>query len=95
MSLAIDTNKVEQVLLADGWHPVWWPDVSSFSIDSYEFTQTYETFDGKVKELDILMGGQCEGIVSTGFSFIENDETHGKVITGPLTSVLALRMNYE
>jgi hypothetical protein len=34
MSLAIDTDDVQAVLLADGWHRV---EVQSFDLDAYEY----------------------------------------------------------
>lgn len=38
MSLAVDVDRVAQVLLADGWHTVDFNEgVSSFDLDAYEF----------------------------------------------------------
>jgi hypothetical protein len=39
MSLAINVDRVEAVLLADGWHEVSLNDesVSSFTLDAYDF----------------------------------------------------------
>ena len=76
MSLAIDTNDVAAVLLADGWHNVT---DQSFDLDSYEYLTPY----GDV----LLGGGACEGVPSTGFAFITDG---GRRIKGPLTSLLAI-----
>ncbi len=61
MSLAIDPEKVVEVLLADGWHRVL-----EFHVDAYEFV------DG---DDFVLHGGGRGGICSAGFSFRESDET--------------------
>ena len=103
MSLAIDTNRVTAVLLADGWHQVaklrdW---ESSFDIDSYEFVQTPEPYDAQ-QDYErvgpdefrrrhtrlVVGGGRAEGVTSYGFTFTTNS---GDVISGPLTAVLAVR----
>lgn len=81
MSLAVNPNKIEYALLPDGWHSV----VSgSFDIDSYEYV------DG---DFVLLGGGRCEGVPSTGFSFVEyaEDERRSFRISGPLTALLAVR----
>ena len=78
MSLAIDTAKVVEVLLADRWHAVL---KDSFVIDSYEFVE-----DGKT----IVSGGQDSLVTSIGFTFAEADRG-GHAMSGPLTSVLAVK----
>lgn len=77
MSLYINADMVTEVLLADGWHTVA---DDSFTIDAYEFHWNDQL---------LLRGGQVDGVPSTGFAF--TDEHKGDVITGPLTSVLAVR----
>ena len=67
MSLAIDSEEVEAVLLADGWHEVY---RSSFELDLYQFVHG-------------------EGGLP-GFTF-ETVETRPAMVSGPLTSVLAVR----
>lgn len=76
MSLYIDVNKVEQVLLADGWHVVV---DKSFAMDSYEYH--YEDFT--------TLGGGQSGICATGFEFWEDGMDC--LIAGPMTSILAVR----
>lgn len=74
MSLAIDTNTITRVLLADGWHTVL---NNSFDIDSYEYLW---------QDRPVLVGGQDNHIAAAGFTFLSSD---GR-ISGPLTSVLAV-----
>jgi hypothetical protein len=96
MSLLIDPGSVEAVLLADGWHTCdKAPDghagteISTFYLDAYEYGTEYET-PGKQK-LALHHGGGQSGICATGFSFCEG----GAYISGPLTSVLAVRHMVE
>ncbi len=77
MSLAIDVNAVERVLLADGWHDVI---NESFDTDAYEFIEMDD------KESRILHGGGNSGVCATGFRFQEKDHW----VMGPLTAVLAV-----
>jgi hypothetical protein len=78
MSLAIDIDDVTEVLLADGWHTVA---NTSFDIDSYEFVSQ----DGR----GVLLGGGREPLIpSRGFRFADAD---GGCLTGPLSSILALK----
>ena len=75
MSLNIDIDDINEVLLADGWYSVH---DQSFVLDSYEY----------MWQGDAVHGGGESGICSTGFSFkVDN----GTKITGPLTAVLAVR----
>lgn len=77
MSLSIDTDKVTHVLLTDGiWHKVIG---KTFDLDSYEYLDRGHC---------ILQGGMVEGVVSTGFTFREDEDT---VISGPLTALHAVR----
>jgi len=77
MSLAIDPDKVEAVLLADGWH-----EITYFSLDSYEFVEPGESGGSFV-----LHGGGQSGVCATGFVFREGSFAY----YGPLTAILAVR----
>lgn len=86
MSLAIDVNKVEEVLLADGWHRV----VSdTFELDSYE----YVSASGPTQ----FAGGQEAAISGMGFTFTEQLPAGAQAmgrrtkIKGPLSAILAVR----
>ena len=76
MSLAIDVDRVEQVLLADGWHQV---EGKSFALDAYEFIH-----DGR----EVLAGGRPSLTPSTGATWRESD---GSVLACPVTMVLAVK----
>jgi len=68
MSLAIKTDKIEKVLLADGvWYPV---KKGTFYIDSYEFIEEYE--DGSI--YTVLGGGQSSHVPAIGVAFISTRE---------------------
>lgn len=82
MSLAIDVDRVTDVLLSDGWHHV---EDFSFSLDSYEYVWGKESTPGNVF---VLHGGGANGITATGFSFKEKGQTY---TAGPLTAVQAVR----
>lgn len=88
MSLAIDTDKVVGVLLADGWHGVA---AKSFDIDSYEFLYYHNPSDPS----DFMMshGGGQSGVCASGFMFTETYEgtSGGAKVYGPLTAILAVR----
>lgn len=75
MSLAIETDAVTDVLLADGWHKVR---RKSFDLDSFEFLHAGDT----------IHGGGASGVCATGFSF---EDDRGARICGPLTAVLAVK----
>ena len=76
MSLAIDCDAVEAVLLADGWHGVV---NHSFAIVAYEFV-----WQGEV----VLGVGQIKGLPANGAQWVEEN---GDTVTCPLTAVLAIR----
>jgi hypothetical protein len=85
MSLLIDPTRVAAVLLADGWHRVSIDPATGrgFEIDAYEY--------GDPLGDEVIHGGGAGGICSVGFRFTE-EETGGLVVlSGPLTSVLAVR----
>lgn len=90
MSLAIDVDKIFEVLLADGWHKVTWNKgrrwnkdsekydevwVSSFGYDAYE----YEYQDHSVQDSKNS---------STGFEFWEGNAR----ICGPMLAILAVKV---
>lgn len=79
MSLAIETDDIIEVLLADGWYTV---DNESFGIDAYEYM-----WQAGMGDTPMLAGGQSEHITSAGFSFTAGDY----IISGPLTAVLAVK----
>jgi len=104
MSLAIDIDKVASVLLLDHkWYPVI---DKSFVLDAYEFLW-YSSKDARKKEeADLVHGGGVSGICATGFSFktfrkpigdeiLTCDEENYFFISGPLTSILAVRTEME
>ncbi len=72
MSLNIEPDRVEEVLLADGWHAVA---RRTFALDAYEFVDGDEVLHG----------------AGTGFSFVEDIDPGQVIVSGPLTSVLAVR----
>lgn len=78
MSLLIDIDRVESVLLEDGWHDVL---DGTFNLDSYEYVEGEQL---------ILGGGQVQGVPSTGFAF--DTELRGKRVRlrGPVTAILAV-----
>ena len=78
MSLAIDTGKVVEVLLGDRWHAVV---NGTFVVGSYEFVEGGKT---------VFSGGQDPLVTSMAFTFAEADRG-GHTMTGPLTSVLAVK----
>jgi hypothetical protein len=82
MSLAIDVDRVNSVLLADGWHEVA---ETSFDLDSYEYL-SYE--GGPHEDPMVLHGGGHSGVCATGFAFKES--ATGRFIAGPLTAIHAV-----
>lgn len=76
MSLSIDVDKVLEVLLGDGWHLV---ENKSFAIDSYEFM-----WEAGMGDTPMHSGGP-------GFTFEELDDDGLFEVSGPITSVLAVR----
>jgi hypothetical protein len=78
MSLAIDVNKVDRVLLIDGWHEVA---NASFTLDAYEYAE---------EDRMLLKGGKVAGVPTTGATWTEPD---GTVVACPVTSILATKSN--
>lgn len=74
MSLDIDCGKVKEVMLSDGWHKV---DAGTFDLDAYEFTSAGS---------DVLLGGACKLVSSTGATW----EDGGRKMFCPITAILAV-----
>ena len=92
VSLAIDVDKVFQVLLVDGWYRVA---NASFILDSYEYIWwplPKEERVGKYANSELVHGGGASGICSTGFQFKTDTEN---IISGPLTSILAVKHYHD
>jgi hypothetical protein len=75
MSLNIDVDKVEAVLLADGWHRV---SKGTFGLDAYEYVDKGDT---------VLPSGRVEGVPSTGAMWKDGDT----IVACPVTAILAVR----
>ena len=78
MSLAIDVNGVDAVLLLDGWHQVA---NASFDVDAYEYAA-----GGRM----LLEGGTVAGVPTTGATWKEPD---GAIVACPITAILATKSN--
>jgi hypothetical protein len=80
MSLNVDIDLVEAVLLNDGWHKVFH---RTFDIGSFEFTRVAEASGGDVALMH--HGG-------VGFGFSEED-SNGRLrrFAGPISSLVAVR----
>jgi hypothetical protein len=78
MSLAIDVNKIDMVLLVDGWHEVA---NASFDLDAYEYAHEDRT---------LLEGGSTPSLPTTGATWRELD---GNIVACPITTVLAVKWN--
>jgi len=79
MSLAIDTDKITEVMLPDGWHTVA---KGSFGLDAYEFERGGKT---------LFRAGQ-EGLVRPATGFVFTDAS-GETICGPISSVRAVKLS--
>jgi hypothetical protein len=100
MSLAIDIDAVTAVLLADGWHEVI---DDSFYLDAYEFLESPKPEDPNLDRerrghaawdsdaQTVLGGGQQRLVPATGFSFQTEFTDTICWLSGPLTSILAVR----
>jgi hypothetical protein len=89
MSLAIDIEKVSDVLLADGWHHVVFNNgKSTFVIDAYEFVEHME--EGKNPFVHVS-GGSVVGVPSTAAEWLELKSGKSYVVTCPLTAILAVK----
>lgn len=84
MSLNIDAQDVQEVLLHDGWHEVA---KGSFGFDAYEVVE-FGTPQRKAEDEHIALWQPDD--CATGFSFLTRD-TEVEIV-GPMTSILALRI---
>jgi hypothetical protein len=87
MSLAIDVDRVCQVLLKDGWHMV---EDDSFEIDAYEYIREADGSDDNPYPLR-LGGGEEELLPSRGARWSEQNGPERFVVSCPLTAILAVR----
>lgn len=80
MSLNVDIDLVESVLLIDGWHKVFF---RTFDVGSFEFTRTPEASGG---EATLMQHG------GVGYGFSEEDN-NGRLrrYAGPMSALLAVR----
>jgi len=89
MSLAIDIEKVSDVLLADGWHHVEFAKgKSTFVIDAYDFLEHRK--EGRDPIIH-ASGGTVAGVPSTGAGWLERESGKSYVVTCPLTAILAVK----
>ena len=89
MSLAIDIDKVSDVLLADGWHHVESANgKSTFVIDAYEFLE--RRGEGR-DPISHVSAGTVAGVPSTAAQWLEFESGKSYVVTCPFTSILAVK----
>lgn len=90
MSLLIDTDKIHEVLLSDGWHPVDIGEdgLSTFDLDAYEFG-TFKSIGENQKEFRCIHYGGADGMCATGATWTED----GQTINTPLNQVIAVKMH--
>lgn len=88
MSLAIDVDRVREVLLADGWHQVV---NNSFEMDAYEYERSEERKPGG-GDAGMRLGGGVEDLVpATGATWVErNAQGHARSVFCPITAILAV-----
>jgi hypothetical protein len=90
MSLAIDVDEVEEVLIAGEWYQV---KDYSFTTDAYEYVWKQGL---SVNESHKWQISQCKEVGHTGFEFLTNEtETDGLtrtyVMSGPLSAIQAVK----
>lgn len=91
MSIAMNIDDVEYVLIAGQWHPVF---EESFGMDSYEFIE--ERQEGR-NPIVLLAGGEDPPIPATGFYFktgpcdLDDPIEVTYWMCGPMTSIEAVR----
>jgi hypothetical protein len=85
VSLMIDVDLVEGVLLVDGWHQVA---DHSFTVDAYEFA--WWPPDKRKGEDDpkMLQERGDKSVSGAGFSFHDSNDM---LVSGPLTAIQAVR----
>ena len=82
MSLAINTNQVSQVLMADGkWRTVA---TGTFDVDAYEMVEQDEA--GNV----VYVHNGVNAFCSTGFRF---ESSGGDLYAGPISAILAVMID--
>lgn len=86
VSLLIDIDDVERVLLADGWHNVV---DRSFTMDAYEYVRAADGEKGR--PIPYMLGGVEPLLPATGFEF----RSEQGWICGPITAILAVQRSYE
>lgn len=85
MSLAIEIDKIDAVLLTDGtWYSV---EVGTFTIDTYEFIAWPSQTARDWGDPETVQPGGHGGITPVGFRFCSDKGW----IKGPLSSVMAIR----
>lgn len=84
MSLQINVEKIEAVLLGGTWHSV---EPGSFWLDSYEFGHYVER-GLRAGEFRCDMGG---GTHTCGLGFCFTDVGTGQEVCGPITEIQAVR----
>src|SRR5262249_59360696 len=88
MSLAIDVDKVHEVLLPDGkWHEVA---DQSFEIDAYEYLRASEVKPGE-GNTGVRLGGQEKLVPAAGATWLERDSLgNRRSVFCPLTAIHAV-----
>jgi hypothetical protein len=92
MSLAIDVDKVSDVLLADGWHTVKFggDGKSSFNFDDYVYIRNR---DGKGSAPEIVLErGECQGVPPIGATWLEETLSAQVEVYCPITAILAVKI---
>lgn len=79
MSLRIDVDDVEAVLIAGRWYEVL---NQSFDLDAYEFMEDRNL---------IFTGGDVDTLSSTGYYFITGTSVKPFTLKGPVTAIQAVR----
>jgi len=103
VSLAIDVEKVTEVLIGDCWFEV---EPRSFTLDSYEFIEPPDEYDPELDHAGMgrahwesqygftLHGGGQSGVCATGFVFAHAKQG-GAYVAGPLTAVSAVKYGVD
>jgi hypothetical protein len=93
MSLAIDVDKVSNVLLADGWHTVKFgaDGKSTFKFDDYVYIRNR---GGKESAPEIVLErGECQGVPPIGATWLEEQfSAEAEVVYCPITAILAVKI---
>ena len=89
MSLALDVDRVSEVLIGGTWYGV---KKQSFSLDSYEYIWFAE---GQIRGQDdptILHGGGNSDVCASGFMFTTTRNGMTVLMSGPLTAIQAVSL---